>query len=86
MINADVNVKNWLTKEYVIKDSFIIQVIVNVNVINHVMLDNTLDHKNCKCRKRLIDNLVEECRENIDENKMANITLIEYKNVYMCLV
>ena len=50
------------------------------------MLDNTLDHKICKCRKRLIDNLVEECRENIDENKMANITLIEYKNVYMCLV
>ena len=34
-INADVNVKNWLTKEYVIKDLFRIQAIVNVNVINH---------------------------------------------------
>ena len=36
--NADVNVKNRLTKEYVIKDLFGIQVIVNV--INHVMLEN----------------------------------------------
>ena len=34
MINADANAKNWLTKEYVIKDLFGIQVIVNVSVIN----------------------------------------------------
>ena len=40
MINADINVKNWLTKEYVIKDLFGILVIVNVNVINHVMSEN----------------------------------------------
>ena len=40
MINSDVNAKNRLTKEYVIKDLFGIQVIVNVNVINHVMLEN----------------------------------------------
>ena len=26
-----------------------------------------LDYENCKCIKRLIDNLVEECIENIDE-------------------
>ena len=39
-INADVNVKNWLTKEYVTKDLFGIQVIVNVNMINHVTLEN----------------------------------------------
>ena len=29
-----------------------------------------LDYRNCKCRKRIIDKLVEECSENIDENKM----------------
>ena len=29
-----------------------------------------LDYKNCKCRKRLIDKLVEECSENIDGNEM----------------
>ena len=39
-INVDVNVKNWLTKEYVTKDLFGILVIVNVNVINHVILEN----------------------------------------------
>ena len=27
-----------------------------------------LDHKNCKCRKRIIDKSVEECSKNIDGN------------------
>ena len=40
MINADVNGKNWLTKEYLIKDLFGIQVIANVNLINNAMLEN----------------------------------------------
>ena len=39
-INADVNVKNWLTKEYVIKDLLRTLVIVNVNVVNDVMLES----------------------------------------------
>ena len=38
--NADVNVENELTKEYVINNLFGIPVIVSVNVINHVMLEN----------------------------------------------
>ena len=29
-----------------------------------------LNYKNCKCRKKVIDKLIEECSENIDENKM----------------
>ena len=29
-----------------------------------------LDYKNCKCRNRLIDKLVEKCNKNIDENEM----------------
>ena len=40
-----------------------------------------LDYANCKCRKRLIDKLVEECSENIDENKLISVTLNDYKNV-----
>ena len=39
-----------------------------------------LDYATCKCRKRLIDQLVEECSENIDEYKMAKITLAEDEN------
>ena len=40
MINSDVNAKNWLTKVNVMMDLFGILVYVNVNVINHVMLNN----------------------------------------------
>ena len=28
-----------------------------------------LDYANCQCRKKLVDELVEECTENIDEVK-----------------
>ena len=42
-----------------------------------------LDYINCKCRKRLIDKLVEQCSENIDENKMIyNKTLNDYGKIY----
>ena len=37
-INADVNVKNWLIKEYAMKYLFGIEAIVSVNVINHMIL------------------------------------------------
>ena len=30
-----------------------------------------LDHKNCKCRIRLIDELAEECTENIEETRLV---------------
>ena len=39
-----------------------------------------LDYENCKCRKKLVDKLVEECTENIDEVKIAGTALFERKN------
>ena len=33
-----------------------------------------LDYSNCKCRKKLVDPLVEECTENIEATKLVNIT------------
>ena len=39
-----------------------------------------LDYKNCKYRKKLVDKLVEECTENIDEVKIAEVTLFERRN------
>ena len=36
-----------------------------------------LDYENCKCRKKLVDRLVEECVEIIDEVKLAKITSTE---------
>ena len=32
-----------------------------------------LDYKNCKCRKRIIDKLVQECSENIYENETLDV-------------
>ena len=43
-----------------------------------------LDYENCKCRKRLVDKLVEECNENIDETKLTEIALFEHKNECIC--
>ena len=41
-----------------------------------------LDCENCKCRKSLVDKLVEECNENIDEAKLTEIALAENENNY----
>ena len=38
-----------------------------------------LDYENCKCRKNLIDPLIEECTENINETKLVEKTLDENK-------
>ena len=39
-----------------------------------------LDYENCICRKRLVDKLVGEYNENIDEEKLTEVTLFEHKN------
>ena len=39
-----------------------------------------LDYENCKCRKKLVDKLIEECTENVEEVKIAKITLAEEEN------
>ena len=41
-----------------------------------------LDYKNCKCRKRLIDKLVDECTETVEEVKPTIIHLAENENGY----
>ena len=40
IINADVNVNNWVIKANVMMGLFVILVNVNVNVINHAMQEN----------------------------------------------
>ena len=47
-------------------------------------LGEYLDYKNCKCRKTLVDKLVEECNENIDDAKLTEIALFEHKNECVC--
>ena len=43
-----------------------------------------LDYENCKCRKKLVDKLVDECAETVEEVKLAKITLAENENKYKC--
>ena len=43
-----------------------------------------LDYENWKCRKRLVDKLVEECKENIDDAKLTEIALFERKDKCVC--
>ena len=43
-----------------------------------------LDYEHCKCRKKLVDKLVDECTETVEEVKLAKITLAENENSYKC--
>ena len=44
-----------------------------------------LDYENCKCRKKLVNKLVEECTEKIDEVKIAGMALFERVSVNLCV-
>ena len=43
-------------------------------------IGENLDYKNCKCREKLVDKLVEEYTENIEEIKITEITEIAENN------
>ena len=47
-------------------------------------VDEYLDCENCKCRKKLVDKLVEECTETNEKVKLAKITLAENENKHKC--
>ena len=81
-INAGVNGKNWFSKDDVRKDLIGILAIVNVSLINPGDVGEYLSYKNCKCRKRLPDKLVEEYNENIDEKELYRTELHSNKIIY----
>ena len=61
-----------------------ILVIVSVNECESCHFGEYLDYENCKCRKALVDKLVDECGENVDEVKLTEIALAENENNYKC--
>ena len=64
---------------YVAKDLFGV-LVIECECNKSYDVGKYLDHENCKCRKKLVDKLIEECAENIDEVKLAKITLAENGN------
>ena len=73
---------------YVLKDLFGILVIVSVDAKNHWWDLNwwDLNYENCKCRRKLVDKLVEVCAENFEEVKLAKIISAEEgKNQLKCI-
>ena len=43
-----------------------------------------LDYGNCKCRKKIVAPLIEECTETVEEVKLANIAFVKNENSYKC--
>ena len=43
-----------------------------------------LNYKNCKCRTKVVDKLVDECTETVEEVKTAIINLAENEKSYKC--
>ena len=41
-------------------------------------------YENCKCRKKLVDSLVDDCTETAEEVKLAKITLAKNETNYKC--
>ena len=66
------------------KDLFGILVIVNAKCDKSCDIGEYLDYCNCKCRKRLVDKLVEECTENIEETRLVEITSAKKENIHKC--
>ena len=43
-----------------------------------------LNYSDCKCRKKLTNELIDECIETIEETKLVNITFTKNENNYEC--
>ena len=43
-----------------------------------------MHYENCKCRKKLVDKLVDGCTETVEEVKLAKITLSKSESKYKC--
>ena len=43
-----------------------------------------LEYENCKCRKRLVDKLIEECNENIEETSLIKINSAKCNQNWGC--
>ena len=68
-MNADMNANNLLTKVYVMQDLFGMQVIVVVNVINHMMLKNIYTMKIVNVGKNQLISQLKNVKKTMMETK-----------------
>ena len=85
MINADVNVRNWLAKGGVIKDLFGIVVIVN-KTEKLCDVGEYLNYENCKCRKSWLINYLENVVKILMEIKWFIMWLYTIMKEYTIIV
>ena len=71
-----------MIKEYVIKDLFWNPSNCEYECDKNCDFSEYLDYENFKCRKKIVDKLIDECTENIEEIKLAEITLFENEYNY----
>ena len=83
-INADANAKNWLMYGVCHKGFIWNPNNCECECYKSCDISEYLDYENCRCRKKLVDKLVEECTETNNEVKLAKITLSENENKYKC--
>ena len=76
-INSGVYANNWLTLVHAIKEFIWNPSNCECKYNKSCDVAEYLDYESCNGRKSLVDKLVEECVENIDESKIAEITSIE---------
>ena len=49
-------------------------------------IDEYLDYENCKCRKKLVDKLIEECTENVEETMLIETSAENEHKCSSCTV
>ena len=81
MINAGVNAKKLIDKGVCDKGFIWNPSNCECECYKSCDISEYLDYKNCKCKKRLVDNLVEECTENIEETRLVELTSTECNSV-----
>ena len=80
-LNADVNVNDSLIKEFIDKRFIWNPSNCDCECDKSCDIGVYLGYENCKCSKKLVDKLVDECTENVEEVKLAIVTSAEHENV-----
>ena len=83
-INVDVNVKKLIDKGVCDKEYIWNPSNCECKCDKSCNIGEYLDYSDCKCRKKLVDKLIDECNETTEEVKLANIIVENENSYYKC--